>query len=157
MGKNIIGTKLIIQIGVVVNDIEKTTEAWAEFLGVKIPQYHISDPLDKANTIFRGKPSEARCKQSFFECGQLKIELLEPDHHPSVLREVLDKNGEGIHHIAFGVQDLKGKVKLLKEKGFKEIQSGGWQKSETKNYEGLYSYLDTTDKLKMIVELLEYF
>ena len=155
--KNILGTKIIIQIGVLVNDIEKTTEAWAEFLDIPTPDYFKTDPLDKANTIFRGEPTGGRCRQSFFECGQIKIELLEPDKHPSVWREALDKDGEGIHHIAFGVKDLKSKVKLLREKGFEEVQSGRWLKSETKNYEGLYSYLDSFDKLKMVVELLEYF
>ena len=156
MGNNILGTNVIIQIGILVNDIEKTTEAWAELLGVSIPKIHISDPLDKANTTFRGKPTKGRCRHSFFNCGQLQIELLKPDHHPSVQREALDENGEGMHHVAFGVKDLRGKVKLLKKIGIVEIQSGEWKKSATKNYEGLYSYLDTSNRLKAVVELLEY-
>ena len=140
MGNNILGTNVIIQIGILVNDIEKATEDWADFLGVPIPKYFITDSLDRANITFRGKPSKGRCRQSFFEFGQIKIELLEPDHHPSVWREALDENGEGMHHIAFGVKDIRGKVKLLKEKGFQELANGEWKKSETKNYEGAYSY-----------------
>jgi len=43
----------------------------------------------------------ARCLQAFFELGSVQIELIQPDENPSVWREDLDKNGEGIHHIAF--------------------------------------------------------
>ena len=154
--EGLLGTNLVIQIGIVVNDIVKATEAYADFFGVPNPGYFETAPIEDSHTSFHGEFTEGRCLQSFFNCGQLKIELLQPDNHPSAWREGLDKNGEGIHHIAFCVKDLRGKVKLLEEHGYHEIQSGGWIKTKKKNTSGLYSYIDATEKLKILFELLEY-
>jgi methylmalonyl-CoA/ethylmalonyl-CoA epimerase len=110
---NILGTKLITQIGILVHDIEKTSEAFADFFGVEKPQWSITDSVDKAQTQYRGKPSEARAKLAFFDMGSLQLELIEPDHNPSTWRESLDKNGEGPHHIAFEIEGVKDKIAAL--------------------------------------------
>jgi methylmalonyl-CoA/ethylmalonyl-CoA epimerase len=106
---NILGTKLITQIAILVHDIEKTSKAFGDFLGVEKPQWSITDSVDKAQTQYRGKPSEARAKLAFFDMGSLQLELIEPDHNPSTWRESLDKNGEGPHHIAFEIEGMKDK------------------------------------------------
>jgi methylmalonyl-CoA/ethylmalonyl-CoA epimerase len=93
MGKTILGTKVITQIGILVHDIEKTSQAYADFFGVEKPQWSITDSVDKAQTEYRGKRSEARAKLAFFDMGSLQLELIEPDHNLSTWRESLDKNG----------------------------------------------------------------
>ena len=47
MEKGILGTKIVTQIGFVVNDIEKTSQAFADFLGVEKPQWSLTDTIDK--------------------------------------------------------------------------------------------------------------
>ena len=83
MENNFLGTKLITQIGILVHDIEATSQAYAQFFGVEKPQCSITDEVDKAQTQYRGKRSAARAKLAFFDMGSLQLELIEPDHNPS--------------------------------------------------------------------------
>jgi methylmalonyl-CoA/ethylmalonyl-CoA epimerase len=113
MENNVLGTRVITLIGIFVHDIEKTSQAYADFFGIEKPQWIITDAVDKAQTEYRGKRSEARAKQAFFEMRSLEIELIEPDQNPSTWRELLDKNGEGPHYIAFEIEGLKAKSRCL--------------------------------------------
>lgn len=148
MDKNILGTNVITQIGILVHDIEKTSQAYADFFGVEKPQWFWTDTIDKAQTEYRGDPSEARSKLVFFDMGQLQLELIEPDEKPSTWREALDANGEGPHHIAFQIKGMKEKVALLERNQMPLIQKGEYTG-------GRYAYIDSIPQLKVMIELLE--
>lgn len=149
MEKGILGTKIVTQIGFVVNDIEKTSQAFADFLGVEKPQWSLTDTIDKTHGEFNGLPCPARAKLAFFHVGEtLDIELIEPDETPSVWRNVLNEKGEGVHHIAFVVNGMKEKILALEGNGMKLLQRGEYTG-------GRYAYIDCVDQLKTIVELLE--
>lgn len=60
-------------------------------------------------------------KTAFFETGDSKIELLEGQDPDGVISKFIEKKGEGMHHIAFGVEDIKEKIKSLKQEGFEFI------------------------------------
>lgn len=55
---------------------------------------------------------------SFFKMGETKIELLEASSPDSPIAKFLEKRGEGIHHIAFAVSDIKAEMQRLQEQGF---------------------------------------
>ena len=57
-------------------------------------------------------------KTSFFKVGENKIELLEATNENSPIAKFIKKKGEGIHHIAFDVDDIHNEVKRLKTEGF---------------------------------------
>lgn len=57
-------------------------------------------------------------KTSFFMNGPNKIELLEATNADSPIAKFLEKKGEGIHHIAFDVQDIHSEMKRLQDEGF---------------------------------------
>ena len=78
----------------------------------------------------------------------VQIELIEPDHEPSTWRNDLDRKGEGFHHIAFVVRDMKGSIQKLEEGGMKLLQTGEYTG-------GRYAYLDANDTLKLVLELLQ--
>jgi methylmalonyl-CoA/ethylmalonyl-CoA epimerase len=59
----------------------------------------------------------------FFEVGESKIELLAANNAESAIAKFIDKKGEGIHHIAFAVEDIDAEVKRLIEEGFQPISS----------------------------------
>ena len=124
------------QLGILVHDIEKSSQAYAAFLGVPVPPVQMTGVYEDAHTTYLGQPTKARCKQAFFYYGDLEVELLEPDHEPSVWRQALDENDEGLHHVAFRVQ------------GMDLLQRGRWAT-------GHYAYLDATESLHVIIELLE--
>lgn len=149
MDKKILGTNIVTQIGIIVHDIEKTASVYADFLGVEKPNIIITDTVDKALTNYRGESTTARAKLAFFHVGQtLDIELIEPDNGPSVWREFLDNNGEGVQHIAFVIDGMKEKVMLLEKNGMPLVQKGEYTG-------GRYSYIDSIKDLKVMIELLE--
>lgn len=94
--------------------------------------------LDASNTLFTKLFGKAPYKTesveregvntSFFMMGETKIELLEATKPESAIAKFIEKKGEGIHHIAYEVDDIKAEMKRLKAEGFtllsEEPQSG---------------------------------
>jgi methylmalonyl-CoA/ethylmalonyl-CoA epimerase len=142
------GQGTVVQVAVVVRDIEKAAAAYADFLGVAVPEWSWTDTEDKAHTLFKGKPSPARAKLAFIELKNITIEIIEPDQNPSTWREFLDTKGEGVHHIAFEIKGMDGQTALLARKGMPLLQRGDYEG-------GRYAYIDGTAKLGLILELLE--
>ena len=149
MQDSLLGTSVVVQVGILVNDIEKTGTAYAEFLGIKRPDWFWTGTREEAQTEYLGKPSEARAKLMFFPVGgQLTIELIEPDNNPSTWRDDLNKKGEGVHHIALNINGMKETVARLGAEGCPLLQKGEYQG-------GRYAYIDTNAQLKTLIELLE--
>jgi len=149
MDKNILGNNIVVQIAFVVHDIEKSSQVFADFLGVEKPSWNLTGPIEESETEYRGKPSKARAKLAFIPIGDnLTLELIEPDMEPSTWREGLDKNGEGFHHIAFNIKGMKEKITLLGQNGMELIQKGEYPG-------GRYAYVDASNTLHTLLELLE--
>lgn len=55
---------------------------------------------------------------AFFQQGETKIELLQSSADDGVVQKFIDKRGEGIHHIAFAVDDIRAEMKRLQDAGF---------------------------------------
>ncbi len=150
MAESWLGTDIVTQIGILVNDIDATAQAYADFLGVPKPPIGMTGPYEESNAQYLGNPTPARTKQAFFTIGpNIEIELLEPDHEPSTWRHDLDTKGEGVHHIAFNIKGMKEKIQLCVDKGLPLLQTGEWAT-------GRYAYLDATKPLKVLIELLEH-
>jgi methylmalonyl-CoA/ethylmalonyl-CoA epimerase len=149
MKKKILGTNFVTQVGILVHDIEKTARAYADFLGLDMPPIIVTDELDKSQARYKGAPTHARSKLAFFKVGPtLDIELIQPDKEPSTWREDLDRNGEGVHHLAFVIKGMKEKVAELKAADMPLVQSGEYTG-------GRYAYVDAHRDLKVLIELLE--
>ncbi|MRH42673.1 VOC family protein [Aquibacillus halophilus] len=148
MDKNVLGTNVIAQIGIIVKDIEKTAQVYADFFGVEKPPINLTDAVEQAETEYKGNSTEARAKLAFFDMGSLQLELIEPDQHPSTWREYLDEHGEGPHHIAFVVEGMEEKIKVMEANNMPLQQKGEYTG-------GRYAYMDTFKDLKVLVELLE--
>ncbi|KQS94372.1 methylmalonyl-CoA epimerase [Chryseobacterium sp. Leaf394] len=58
---------------------------------------------------------------SFYKAGESKIELLEASKEDSPISKFIDKKGEGIHHLAFGVENITYQIERLKKEGFQFI------------------------------------
>ena len=144
----VLGTKVITQIGILVNDIEAVSQAYADFFGVEKPQWSWTDTVDVAKTEYKGISSKARSKLAFFDMGSLQLELIEPDQHSSTWRDHLNEHGEGPHHIAFIIDGMKEKVALMESKNMPLVQKGEYTG-------GRYAYMDTFKDLKIMFELLE--
>lgn len=94
----------IEHIGIAVSDLKKSNELFARLLG----KAHF-----KTETVL-GEGVET----SFFQVGETKVELLQASRSDSPIAKYLEKKSEGVHHIAFDVEDIHAEVKRLKEAGF---------------------------------------
>ena len=96
--------KKIEHIGIAVKNIENANSIYKSLLG--------SSPYKTEVVESEGVTT------SFFKCGDSKIELLEATKEDSPIAKFIEKRGEGIHHIAFSVTDIKAEVERLKGEGF---------------------------------------
>jgi len=144
----VISSRVVTQVAVVVRDIDKARSAWAKILGLEAPEVSIAEGHNSRPTMYRGKPSDAKAKLAFFNLENIQIELIQPLGGNSTWQEFLDKNGEGLHHIAFGVKGISGVEKKFESLGYPTVQLGGWDG-------GAYSYIDASKDLGCVLELLE--
>jgi methylmalonyl-CoA/ethylmalonyl-CoA epimerase len=96
--------KKIEHLGIAVKKLNESIPLYERLLGV---------PCYKTETV----ESEG-VTTAFFKTGENKIELLEATHNNSPVFKFLEKKGEGIHHVAFDVDDIKAEMKRLREAGF---------------------------------------
>jgi len=97
--------KRIAHLGIAVNDLEAALNFFTKGLPLEVT--HKED--------YQGM------KIGFVTVGESSVELLQDVSGSSAIKKFLDKNGEGIHHIAFEVDDILQAVDELKEKGIKLI------------------------------------
>jgi methylmalonyl-CoA/ethylmalonyl-CoA epimerase len=148
MTEQTLGTITITQVGIIVQDIEAKAQAWAEVLGLPVPEIMITDTYERAQTEYNGKPSNARAKLAFFHLGQVDLELIEPVGKPSTWQDQLDEHGDSLHHIAFVIQGMSEKVAYLEARGLPLVQRGEYPG-------GRYAYINGNAQLGAILELLE--
>ena len=142
-----IGNNTVVQIAMVVRDVEKSAQAWAEVLGVDTPSWKLTNPAADTNILYKGKTTDARAKLAFLNLGSVNLELIEPVDKPSVWQEYLDEHGDSVHHIAFKVDDMAKTVLHLEGKGLQTAQTGDFTGGE-------YVYMDGQEKLGLFIELL---
>ena len=93
-----------------------------EHIGIAVKDLAISVPLFekllKTNCYKTETVESEKVNTAFFQTGQTKIELLESASSDGVIARFIEKKGEGLHHIAFEVADIRAEMKRLKEDGF---------------------------------------
>jgi len=88
---------------------------------------------------------------TFFKVGDTKIELLEATDPDSAISKFIDARGEGIHHIAFEVEDIKSEMKRLKEEGFILLREEPFKGADNK----LVCFLHPKSVNHILVELCQ--
>jgi methylmalonyl-CoA/ethylmalonyl-CoA epimerase len=104
----------LIQVGVVVKDLD---QAVAHFSSLGFGPFQPLHKPENAEEYYRGKPMKAEMKICAANMGPVDLELIQPVSGKSPHQEFLDRNGEGIQHIAFAVDDLDKEVGRLTNKG----------------------------------------
>ncbi|WP_405211624.1 methylmalonyl-CoA epimerase [Dokdonia sp. Asnod2-E02] len=94
----------IEHIGIAVKNLEVGNSLYEKLLGV--PHYKIEEVASEG------------VRTSFFKTGPNKIELLEATNDDSAIAKFIEKKGEGIHHIAFAVENIVEEMERLKKEGF---------------------------------------
>ncbi|TWT26103.1 methylmalonyl-CoA epimerase [Planomicrobium sp. CPCC 101110] len=95
--------KKVDHIGIAVRNLNEVLPYYMETLGC---------PLLKIEEV-----ASENVRVAFIDAGNIKLELLEPINEESAVFSFLEKRGEGIHHIAFGVESIETRMAELREKG----------------------------------------
>jgi methylmalonyl-CoA/ethylmalonyl-CoA epimerase len=97
-----------------------------EHIGIAVKDLKQSIPLFEkllATECYKTEEvASEQVKTAFFQTGETKIELLESSHSDGVIATFIAKKGEGLHHIAFEVKNIKAEMERLKNEGFLLLQ-----------------------------------
>lgn len=96
----------IDHVGIAVKNLDEAIKVW-ESLGLKVEEIE--------------EVEEQKVRTAIFHVGESRIELLEGTSEDSPISKFIAKRGEGIHHIALGVDDIEEHLKKLEEQGFRLI------------------------------------
>ncbi|CAG5087006.1 Ethylmalonyl-CoA/methylmalonyl-CoA epimerase [Parvicella tangerina] len=104
---NTLEMKKIEHLGIAVKDLKKSNEIFSKLLNTA--------PYKEEAVESEGVTT------SFFQVGDSKIELLQATRSDSPIAKFIEKKGEGIHHVAFNVEDIEKEIERLQEEGFELI------------------------------------
>ncbi|WP_297521487.1 methylmalonyl-CoA epimerase [Thermococcus sp.] len=96
----------IDHVGIAVKNLDEAIKVW-EGLGLKV------DEIEEV--------PDQKVRTAIIHVGESRIELLEPTSEDSPIAKFIAKRGEGIHHLALGVDDIEAHLEELKEKGYRLI------------------------------------
>lgn len=129
--------KKIEHIGIAVKDLNAANEIYAKLL--------------QTESYKTEKVKSEGVETSFFKVGESKIELLAATSDDSAIAKFLEKRGEGIHHIAYHVEDIKTEMKRLEEEGFELISKKPKKGADNK----LVAFLHPKSANGVLVELCQ--
>ncbi|MBT8245786.1 MAG: methylmalonyl-CoA epimerase [Winogradskyella sp.] len=129
--------KKIEHIGIAVKNIESSNHLFASLFGKK---HYKTESVASEGVM-----------TSFFECGPNKIELLQATSEDSPIAKFIEKKGEGIHHIAFAVDDIEAEIERLTKEGFKMIHEKPKKGADNK----LIAFLHPKSTNGVLIELCQ--
>lgn len=125
----------IEHLGIAVKDLEASNQIFQDLLGVAPYKEEV---VESENVI-----------TSFFQIGESKIELLQATSEESAIHGFIEKRGEGLHHIAFDVEDIHAEIKRLQDLGYQMIHNEPKEGADKK----LIAFLHPKSSNRVLVEL----
>lgn len=138
-----------VQIGIVVADLERTTQVLTSLFG--IGPFRFVEWPDRPDAVFsyRGKEEPIRIRQAFVQVGHLELELIQPiEGERNAYRDFLDQKGGGIHHVLFEVPDIEPVLEKMTQDGVEVLQAGTGIRPGTR-----WALLDTQQLVGFLLEL----
>jgi len=99
--------KKVDHIGIAVKSIEKALPFYTDVLNLPLIG------IEEVDT--------QKVRVAFLQAGSTKLELLEPTSEESAIAKFIEKRGEGIHHVALGVDSIEERIREMKEQGIRMI------------------------------------
>ena len=129
--------KEIDHIGIAVKDLEEAMSIYTDILGL---EFKGTEKIEEQKIIY-----------ATFLAGRVKIELVQPTHPDSTVGKFIEKRGEGIHHIAFGVENINEFLKELSTKGVNLID----EKARIGAGGAKIAFIHPKDMKGVLIELVE--
>jgi methylmalonyl-CoA/ethylmalonyl-CoA epimerase len=139
----------VTQFAFIVHDEAPVSKYWAKLgwpdMSITHPQLH--------GLEYRGKPGDFGARLGWMRHGKVVYEWIVPEKGPSTWQDHLDAHGEGMHHIAFNVEDMDKAIAEWKQGGYPYIMGGAWGEPGKRGY-GRFAYVNTQAAGGIDVELL---
>jgi hypothetical protein len=139
------------QIGIVVEDLEGAMPHYSSVFACGAWSVWTYGPGVLRESSFRGEPGRFAMRLALAG-SEPQLELIQPLEGPSLYHEWLDEHGPGLHHIGMRVSELDPAVRDMERRGHGVLQSG---RGYGLDGDGGFAYLDTADRLGVILELIE--
>jgi len=137
-------------MAVVVRDMDKAVEYY-QSLGIATfqPEFMLDSSTYTDYKVYGKTPDSIdKTRMRFVQIGSFRLELVQPLEGEPIYKEFLNSQGEGVHHIAFTVDDLDKKAAKVVEKGAPLIQS-------LIHKTGGFAYFDTRKVGNVVIELVQ--
>ena len=139
----------INQYAFAISDPEPVSEFWS---GLGQPEFQINYP-ELGNMHYYGEPTDHELIQGWQRHGSISYEWCIPIKPPIVYDDHIKKHGEGIHHLAFSVEDMDQVLDDYAARGYVNSMGGTWGE-EGQPGSGRYEYFDLEDAGGVTIELL---
>lgn len=141
--------KRLVQIGVVVPDLDKTTRLLTSVFGIG-PFAFVEWPnRPESKYQFRGVEEHIKISQAFVQLGDVEVEFIQPlEGERNAYKQFLDQDGGGIHHVLFEVPDIEVVLQQVAKSGVTVLQSGTGIRPGTR-----WALLDTRERVGFYIEL----
>jgi len=140
--------KRLVQIGIVVADLERTTKLLTSLFGIGPFRFVEWPDRPESKYYYHGAEEHIRIKQAFVQLGDVEAELIQPLEGRNGYQDFLDQTGGGIHHVLFEVSDIDPVIQELAKSGITVLQSGTGIRPGTR-----WALMDTQKLLGFFVEL----
>lgn len=127
----------IDHIGIAVKDIDNAIQTYEKIL---------NRSCDKIEIV-----ESEKVKTAFFQTGESKVELLGATEPGSVIAKYVDRKGEGLHHVAFEVEDIYAELERLRNEGFTVLNEQPKDGADNK----LVAFVHPKDNNGVLVELCQ--
>jgi methylmalonyl-CoA/ethylmalonyl-CoA epimerase len=142
----------IEHVGVLVRDLDRAMEHYANDLGIGPWAVYTLSPDWIRDMTVHGEEQGYVHKLALCNVGPVLYELMESVRGPNIYEEFLNEHGEGVHHLGYLVEDIDEEISNMEERGFAMVQSG--RGFGTAN-DGAYAYFDTENACGCILEASE--
>jgi catechol 2,3-dioxygenase-like lactoylglutathione lyase family enzyme len=140
-----------IQVGIVVPDVDAAIERYRALFGYDDWLVVENGPWNLHGLHVRGEPAEYSMRLGLYGSDP-QLELLQPLEGDDILREWLDRHGQGLHHLGYEVASVDETIAAMAEAGFACLQHGYGFGADSS---GGFAYFDTERELGYLVEALE--
>ena len=129
--------KQLEHIGIAVKDIEQAIDSYSRLLNTSCYKTEVIE--------------SQQVTTAFFKLKEQKIELLAATSPQSVIARFIEKSGEGLHHIAFEVEDIDAEMVRLEKEGFTPLQKAPYKGADNKRV----AFFHPKDTHGVLVELCQ--
>ncbi len=133
---SICSVNYIDHVGVAVQDIQVALELFQRVFGT--PPAQVQELADQG------------VRATLIQVGQTRVELLEPLGEDTPVGRFIQRRGEGLHHLAFNVSDLPGKLKVMEQQGLQLVD-----REPRKGLSGNIAFVHPRSLLGILTELVE--